>query len=219
MVDLLVGEFHCGFEDGNICLFTQDEKDNFDWTRQNIVLRDTKYTPNTGPSADRSGSKEGFFMYIEASSPRKEGDRARLISPVFSIPPKNPYGTTNTAYCFSFYYNMYGQHIGTLNVYLRLKSQTSTESPFWSTSGNKGQHWFQARVNIHPNSSFQVVFEGIRGRGIEGDIAIDDISIVEGECTKSDYVNNHIPSEAVRTLPHIWSFPVFLLVSVLIHQR
>ncbi|XP_053139929.1 MAM domain-containing glycosylphosphatidylinositol anchor protein 2 isoform X2 [Hemicordylus capensis] len=212
-------EFHCSFEDGNICLFTQDEKDNFDWTRQNIINRDTKYTPNTGPSTDWSGSKEGFFMYIEASSPRKEGDRARLISPVFSIPPKNPYGATNTVYCFSFYYNMYGQHIGTLNVYLRLKSQPAIENPFWSSSGNKGQHWFQARVNIHPNTSFQVVFEGIRGRGIEGDIAIDDIAIVEGECTKSDFVNNHIPSGAVRMLMHIQIFPVFLLMSVLSHQR
>ncbi|XP_067319250.1 MAM domain-containing glycosylphosphatidylinositol anchor protein 2 isoform X3 [Anolis sagrei] len=212
-------EFHCGFDDGNICLFTQDTKDNFDWTRQNIILRDTKYTPNTGPSADRTGSKDGFFMYIEASSPRKEGDRARLISPIFSIPPKNPYGATNTAYCFSFYYNMYGQHIGTLNVYLRLKSQTTLESPFWSSSGNKGQGWLQARVNIHPNTSFQVIFEGIRGRGIEGDIAVDDISIVEGECTKSESPDNHIPSGAGRRLPHIRIFPVFLLVSVLSHQR
>ncbi|KAL8168591.1 UNVERIFIED_CONTAM: MAM domain-containing glycosylphosphatidylinositol anchor protein 2 [Gekko kuhli] len=114
VIDLLAGEFHCSFEDSNICLFTQDAQDNFDWTRQNIILRDTKYTPNTGPTADRSGSKEGFYMYIEASSPRKEGDKARLTSPIFSIPPKNPYGPTNTAYCFSFYYNMYGQHIGKL---------------------------------------------------------------------------------------------------------
>ncbi|XP_060117356.1 MAM domain-containing glycosylphosphatidylinositol anchor protein 2 [Heteronotia binoei] len=212
-------EFHCSFEDSNICLFTQDAQDNFDWTRQNIILRDTKYTPNTGPTADRSGSKEGFYMYIEASSPRKEGDKARLISPIFSIPPKNPYGPTNTAYCFSFYYNMYGQHIGTLNVYLRLKGQTGLETPFWSSSGNKGQQWFQARMNMQPNTSFQVIFEGIRGRGMEGDIAIDDISIVEGECTKSDYQNNHIPSGAVRTLPHIRIFPLFLLMSVLSHQR
>lgn len=56
---LLTGEFHCGFEDGNICLFTQDDTDNFDWTKQSTATRNTKYTPNTGPNADRSGSKEG----------------------------------------------------------------------------------------------------------------------------------------------------------------
>nr|XP_032642397.1 MAM domain-containing glycosylphosphatidylinositol anchor protein 2 [Chelonoidis abingdonii] len=212
-------EFHCGFEDGNICLFTQDDTDNFDWTKQSTATRDTKYTPNTGPNADRSGSKEGFYMYIETSRPRLEGEKARLLSPVFSVAPKNPYGVTNTAYCFSFYYHMYGQHIGSLNVYLRLKGQTTIENPVWSSSGNKGQHWNQARVNIHPTTSFQLIFEGIRGPGIEGDIAIDDVSIVEGECMKADQPANNLRAGAVGTLAHIWLFPVILLMSVLSHQR
>lgn len=51
-------------------------------------------------------------MYIETSRPRKEGEKARLLSPIFSTLPKNPYGSTNSAYCVSFYYNMYGKHIG-----------------------------------------------------------------------------------------------------------
>ncbi|XP_039408082.1 MAM domain-containing glycosylphosphatidylinositol anchor protein 2 [Corvus cornix cornix] len=213
------GEFHCGFEDGNICLFTQDDTDNFDWTKQSTATRDTKYTPNTGPNADRTGSKEGFYMYIETSRPRLEGEKARLVSPIFSVAPKNPYGATNTAYCFSFYYHMYGQHIGSLNVYLRLKGQTAIENPLWSSSGNKGQHWNQARVNINPPTSFQLIFEGIRGPGIEGDIAIDDVSIVEGECMKSDQPANNLRSGAVGTLVHIRLLPLLLLVSVLSHQR
>lgn len=45
---------------------------------------------------------------------------------------------------------------GSLNVYLRLKGQTAIENPLWSSSGNKGQHWNQARVNINPPTSFQV---------------------------------------------------------------
>uniref|UniRef100_A0A8C0VMD4 MAM domain-containing glycosylphosphatidylinositol anchor protein 2 n=1 Tax=Cyanistes caeruleus TaxID=156563 RepID=A0A8C0VMD4_CYACU len=212
-------EFHCGFEDGNICLFTQDDTDNFDWTKQSTATRDTKYTPNTGPNADRTGSKEGFYMYIETSRPRLEGEKARLVSPVFSVAPKNPYGATNTAYCFSFYYHMYGQHIGSLNVYLRLKGQTAIENPLWSSSGNKGQHWNQARVNINPPTSFQLIFEGIRGPGIEGDIAIDDVSIVEGECMKSDQPANNLRSGAVGPLAHIRLLPLLILMSVLSHQR
>ncbi|NXD34351.1 MDGA2 protein, partial [Copsychus sechellarum] len=213
------GEFHCGFEDGNICLFTQDDTDNFDWTKQSTATRDTKYTPNTGPNADRTGSKEGFYMYIETSRPRLEGEKARLVSPVFSVAPKNPYGATNTAYCFSFYYHMYGQHIGSLNVYLRLKGQTAIENPLWSSSGNKGQHWNQARVNINPPTSFQLIFEGIRGPGIEGDIAIDDVSIVEGECMKSDQPANNLRSGAAGPLAHIRLLPLLILLSVLSHQR
>ncbi|XP_074184297.1 MAM domain-containing glycosylphosphatidylinositol anchor protein 2 isoform X3 [Rhinolophus sinicus] len=212
-------EFHCGFEDGNICLFTQDDTDNFDWTKQSTATRNTKYTPNTGPNADRSGSKEGFYMYIETSRPRLEGEKARLLSPVFSIAPKNPYGPTNTAYCFSFFYHMYGQHIGVLNVYLRLKGQTKIENPLWSSSGNKGQRWNEAHVNIYPITSFQLIFEGIRGPGIEGDIAIDDVSIAEGECAKQDLTTKNSVDGAVGILVHIWLFPVFVLISILSPRR
>ncbi|KAM5240641.1 MAM domain-containing glycosylphosphatidylinositol anchor protein 2 isoform 2-T2 [Hipposideros larvatus] len=212
-------EFHCGFEDGNICLFTQDDTDNFDWTKQSTATRNTKYTPNTGPNADRSGSKEGFYMYIETSRPRLEGEKARLLSPVFSIAPKNPYGPTNTAYCFSFFYHMYGQHIGVLNVYLRLKGQTKIENPLWSSSGNKGQRWNEAHVNIYPITSFQLIFEGIRGPGIEGDIAIDDVSIAEGECAKQDLTTKNSVDGAVGILVHIWLFPVIILISILSPRR
>lgn len=53
------GEFHCGFEDEGMCLFSQDKTDEFDWTRHSAATRDTKYTPNTGPSSDHTGSKQG----------------------------------------------------------------------------------------------------------------------------------------------------------------
>ncbi|KAI3364445.1 hypothetical protein L3Q82_011235, partial [Scortum barcoo] len=180
------GEFHCSFEEEPICMFTQDKNDDFDWTRHSAATRDTKYTPNTGPSGDRSGSKQGFYMYIETSRPRKEGDQARLVSPFFNVAPKNPYGITNPpAYCFGFFYHMYGKHIGTLNAFLKQKPKAKRprrSRPVWSLSGNQGERWKQAKVSIHPTASFQVVLEGIRGPGIEGDIAIDDVTLEEGEC-------------------------------------
>ncbi|NWI43118.1 MDGA1 protein, partial [Picathartes gymnocephalus] len=43
-------------------------------------------------------------MFIEASRPRVTGDKARLISPLYNITAKY--------YCVSFYYHMYGKHIG-----------------------------------------------------------------------------------------------------------
>uniref|UniRef100_A0A6Q2X269 MAM domain containing glycosylphosphatidylinositol anchor 2 n=1 Tax=Esox lucius TaxID=8010 RepID=A0A6Q2X269_ESOLU len=175
--------FHCSFEEEPICMFTQDKNDDFDWTRHSAATRDTKYTPNTGPSDDRRGSKQGFYMYIETSRPRKEGDVARLVSPFFNVAPKNPYGMANPpAYCFGFFFHMYGKHIGTLNAFLRQKGHAAPEAPAWSLSGNQGDRWKQAKVSIHPTASFQVVLEGIRGPGIEGDIAIDDVTLEEGEC-------------------------------------
>uniref|UniRef100_A0AAZ1Y4U9 MAM domain containing glycosylphosphatidylinositol anchor 2a n=1 Tax=Oreochromis aureus TaxID=47969 RepID=A0AAZ1Y4U9_OREAU len=103
-------EFQCGFEDEALCLFSQDKNDVFDWTRHSAATRDTKYTPNTGPSSDHTGSKQGFYMYIETSRPRLEGDTARLLSPTFNS--KSSPVSNNPTYCFAFYYHMYGKHIG-----------------------------------------------------------------------------------------------------------
>uniref|UniRef100_A0A672Q4H1 MAM domain containing glycosylphosphatidylinositol anchor 2 n=1 Tax=Sinocyclocheilus grahami TaxID=75366 RepID=A0A672Q4H1_SINGR len=207
------GKFHCGFDEDTICMFIQDKTEEFDWTRHSASTRDTKYTPNTGPSSDRTGSKQGFYMYIETSRPRLEGDKARLLTPSFNIAPKNPYGNvaTSPTYCFSFYYHMYGKHIGTLNVYLRQKSQTGQDTSVWTLSGNQGDRWRQARVNINPTSSFQMVLEGIRGSGIEGDIAIDDVTIEEGEC-RDPPPSSNIRSLASPAAVHIWQLWLTLLL-------
>ncbi len=55
-----IGKFHCGFEEDTACMFIQDKTEEFDWTRHSAATRDTKYTPNTGPSSDRTGSKQGI---------------------------------------------------------------------------------------------------------------------------------------------------------------
>uniref|UniRef100_A0A6Q2ZJ53 MAM domain containing glycosylphosphatidylinositol anchor 2a n=1 Tax=Esox lucius TaxID=8010 RepID=A0A6Q2ZJ53_ESOLU len=174
------GTFHCSFEDEAVCMFSQDKTDDFDWTRHSAATRNTKYTPNTGPSIDRAGSKQGFYMYIETSRPRVTGDVARLLTPMFNVSPKSPYGTVTTAasYCFGFYYHMYGKHIGKSASL----GQSGKDSSVWTLVGNQGDRWKLAKVNIHPTSSFQLVLEGVRGLGIEGDIAIDDVTIEEGEC-------------------------------------
>ncbi|XP_042565867.1 MAM domain-containing glycosylphosphatidylinositol anchor protein 2-like isoform X4 [Clupea harengus] len=212
-------EFHCSFEEEPICMFTQEKNDDFDWTRHSAATRDTKYTPNTGPSGDRTGSKQGFYMYIETSRPRKQGDKARLVSPIFNVAPKNPYSLTNPpAYCFSFYYHMYGKHIGTLNAFLKQKGQSaSAESPVWTLNGNQGDRWRQAKVSIHPTASFQVAIEGVRGPGIEGDIAIDDVVLEEGECP--NIPPNPEESKAPPKEIHIWLLLVTVVMTLLRGQR
>ncbi|XP_026142075.1 MAM domain-containing glycosylphosphatidylinositol anchor protein 2 isoform X2 [Carassius auratus] len=151
-------KFHCGFEEDTICMFIQDKTEEFDWTRHSAATRDTKYTPNTGPSSDRTGSKQG-----------------------------------------------------TLNVYLRQKSQTGQDTSVWTLSGNQGDRWRQARVNINPTSSFQMVLEGIRGSGIEGDIAVDDVTIEEGEC-RDPPPSSNIRSLASPAAVHIWQLWLTLLL-------
>ncbi|XP_034001963.1 MAM domain-containing glycosylphosphatidylinositol anchor protein 2 [Trematomus bernacchii] len=213
-------EFQCGFEDEAVCLFSQDKTDVFDWTRHSAATRDSKYTPNTGPSTDHAGTKTGFYMYIETSRPRLEGDAARLLSPTFNMNSKTSSSspvTTNPTYCFSFYYHMYGKHIGALNVFLRQKTQTVTDTSVWSLIGNQGDRWRRAKVNIHPTAPFQMVMEGVRGAGIEGDIAIDDVTIEEGEC--KDPPPNNLRSLAPPSSPHIWQLCITLSLALIGRQR
>lgn len=56
------------------------------------------------PSVTPPTSAAGYYMFIETSRPRELGDRARLVSPLYNASAK--------FYCVSFFYHMYGKHIG-----------------------------------------------------------------------------------------------------------
>ncbi|XP_005749559.1 MAM domain-containing glycosylphosphatidylinositol anchor protein 2-like [Pundamilia nyererei] len=154
-------------------------------------------------------------MYIETSRPRLEDDTARLLSPTFNS--KSSSVSNNPTYCFAFYYHMYGKHIGALNVFLRQKGQAVTDTLVWSLTGNQGDRWRQAKVKIHPTTAFQMVIEGVRGSGIEGDIAIDDVAIEEGEC--KDPPPNNLRSLAPPSSPHIWQHCITLILALIGQQR
>ena len=71
-------------------------------------------------------------MYIETSSPRVQGNLARLSTPVF---------TFSGASCITFFYHMYGATIGRLEV-------TVDGRNFFSESGNKSSSWLDASINL-----------------------------------------------------------------------
>lgn len=111
-------------------------------------------------------------MYIETSYPRKKGDKARFISPT--------YAPVKGGQCFQFWYHMYGQDIGSLNVYIKTGGNLS--NPLWTRSGNRGNVWKVTQVSITASSSFNIVFEGIAGKSYQGDIAIDDLKLIKSPC-------------------------------------
>ena len=71
-------------------------------------------------------------MYIEATS-RRQGDNATLQVSVSG---------NGAAACLVFYYHMYGDTIGTLNVY-------SGNELVFNVSGNQGKYWIRAREAIY----------------------------------------------------------------------
>ncbi|XP_071956929.1 MAM and LDL-receptor class A domain-containing protein 1-like [Antedon mediterranea] len=94
----------CTFETDTCGWTNAKTGDEFDWVRHS----GGSYSDFTGPSYDHTyGNQNGWYMYIEASFPRTAGERARLESEGFS--PNGPR-------CFQFWYHMYGNFTGTLNV-------------------------------------------------------------------------------------------------------
>ena len=71
-------------------------------------------------------------MYIETSSPRQQGDNAKLNSPMLQF---------RGSMCLKFYYHMYGADIATLNVIIK-------ENNVFTASGNKGNKWLRAAIDV-----------------------------------------------------------------------
>ena len=115
----------------------------------------------------------GWYIYIETSFPRQPNDTARIHSPAITSNPSQ-------FKCLSFWYHMYGSHIGQLNVYTKVGAQFL--GPVWSKSGTYGNQWWNGKIPLSNQSPYQIVFEGVRGAGYQGDIALDDIEVSEGQC-------------------------------------
>ncbi|KAM5165280.1 MAM domain-containing glycosylphosphatidylinositol anchor protein 1 [Mantella aurantiaca] len=75
-----------------------------------------------------------------------------------------------------------GTEEGRLNVLLR--PINTGDMQVWSLSGDNGNRWQLANIQINPTRPFQVVFECITANGMEGDMAIDDVTIKKGDCPK-----------------------------------
>ncbi|UOB15944.1 S8 family serine peptidase [Abyssalbus ytuae] len=153
------------FESG-IGAWTQDSNDNLDWTR------DSAGTPSssTGPSSGADGS---FYMFIESSTsgtgyPNKT---AFLNSPCFDL-------TSAAQATFEFSYHMYGSSMGTLTLEASTDNG-STWASLWSTTGNQGDSWFTASVNLsaYLGDTVKLRFNGVTGSSYTSDMAIDAISL------------------------------------------
>ena len=150
-------------------------------------------------------------MYIETSSPRVQGDNARLVSDVIL----STAGTSGR--CLTFWYHMYGYHTGTLNVFIQTGNHLTN---VWQRNGTQGNNWLQGKTTLVSQGHFkvsqwsrnytrmkshwrlhialishswfhayrcvfQVVIEAITGQGYQSDISIDDITLTPGACSYS----------------------------------
>nr|XP_009936237.1 PREDICTED: MAM and LDL-receptor class A domain-containing protein 1 [Opisthocomus hoazin] len=170
---------HCNFE-FDLCSWMQDANDNFDWN-----LRTSSTTKiGTGPATDHTLQEpSGHYIFIRSSFLHLPGQKARISSPVLSRRNKD---------CkILFYYHMYGAHIGSLVVYQR--TTANLEKILLNLTGNQGNFWQHKALILagDGDEDFQVVFEGIAGKGPKDGIALDDLTFSR-ECFPSQ---EFIPAE------------------------
>ena len=154
-----------GFESG-LGLWSQATGDDLDWTR------DASGTPSssTGPSSATEGS---YYMYVESSSPNYPSKTTVLNGPCVDL-------SAETGATFGFAYHMYGSSMGSLSF------EASTDgvswNSLWSRSGDQGNAWSNANVDLGPyaGATVQVRFVGVTGSSYRSDMAIDNISISTG---------------------------------------
>eukprot|EP00794_Sanderia_malayensis_P012677 gene12677-13978_t len=159
----------CNFESG-ACGWKNDVTDRLDWVT------------HSGPTRSSETGPDSHYVYFETSWLKAnlrpmQGDTARLVSPIVTAP----------TVCFSFYYHMFGQHVGSLKV--STSSSVKAGDALWNMEGSQGNKWKKVELTIKNNNPFQVVFEAVRGNGYRGDIAIDDVEIRLGSCSEKVVVS------------------------------
>lgn len=146
----------------------QLQNDNFDWTR----FSEPTPTRGTGPDLAYEGA---FYAYTEDD---ENNGMASWVSPCFNL-------NSLSIPVFVFHYHMFGAQIGILNVQVSTNGGTSWGSPIWSLSGEQGEEWEEATINLNSYAG-QVIRLRINGimvaNGILGDIGIDALYVGESPC-------------------------------------
>ena len=116
-------------------------------------------------------------MYVEASYPRAKGDVTKLRSPTF---PMSGYSCK-----MEIAYHMRGYHIGTLAIEVQAKGGKEV---VFNRTGEQPDGWQRANITIGALNDFNITIWGIVGDGYAGDIAIDDVSMMDCSPPYWEYV-------------------------------
>ena len=152
-------------------VWMQGTSDNIDWTR----WQDTTPTALTGPPGAYDGN---YYIYIESDSNLYNPARKADLVGKFNFS-----GTTLPM--LSFYYNMYGDFINNLQIFI------STDSSSWTELdriiGSQGPNWHREILCLGSYAGQPVVYIMFRGwtsdendtNANRADIALDKIEIVD----------------------------------------
>ncbi|XP_030044013.1 zonadhesin [Microcaecilia unicolor] len=160
----------CDFNNNSypFCDWIQSKDDDGDWIRTNQQTP----TEDTGPPGDYPDGT-GYYIFQE-SGDFKEGQSTKLESQNISA---------STDICIEFYYHMYGICVKSqLNVLVKSAGNLTN---VWHLERSQSPSWLRASVMVtyRGQQAMQIVLEAVRGTYPYCDIALDNISIKEGQCS------------------------------------
>ncbi len=138
---------------------------------------------------------------MSRNSVQRAGDRAFFVSREIE--------GSSAPQCLSFWYYMYepivdntGPNLGKLAVWVRTRDRDGGApemAPVWRLQNGQGPSWKYAQAKVDSKADFQVVVEGVWGNNrVSGYIAVDDVTVFEGDCD-SEFLafRSRIPSHLV----------------------
>ena len=93
----------------------------------------------------------GQYAYYETSSPAVTGAQVTLTTKVY-----------RTAYCMSFWYHMYGNTMGTLEV--KIGGRT-----LFTKTGDQGNNWINEKIDVSNNGNSYQVSLTLLGESFSGE--------------------------------------------------
>lgn len=167
----------CGTSCTSVCTltaggWTNSTTDDKDWA----VDASGTSSSSTGPTGDNT-SGSGNYIYTEASGCYSKV--ADLISPVFDF-------SSLTNPTLEFYYHMYGQSMGDIEVSVSTDGGTTWSNPLFTLSGEQqstqSAAYLKAEVPLCAyagQSSLMIRITGTTGTNFYSDMAIDDIQVYD----------------------------------------
>lgn len=146
--------------------WSQSQVDQMDWS----IHSGGTTSGSTGPTGDHT-TGSGIYIYTETSG---SGSNKTAIynSPCADL-------SNNTSMKASFWYHMYGATMGELNFEVR--DALNVWHTVWSLSGDQGNDWHNAVVDIsaYTGQEVQFRFRAETGTSFTSDMAVDDFFIFE----------------------------------------
>ena len=174
----------CTFEN-DICGFSYSTAGDFDWVRLNGIFGLSQNIWSVPTFDHTTNNSSGAFLYLDTNG-KDNGKKAIIESEIVS--------ETAGGQCLQFYLKTNSLNKATLKVTRKNKINGDLADIFTSNEAATGDFWIIKEVQL-PQTGFpySYLFQGIVGQNIvgqKGQLAIDDITLLNLSCGSSQTTTN-----------------------------